>query len=72
MMDGIIESNLTFSRSLLVLENANMINKGFKEGCFPLWNGHILFLVFMFCRFLMAMMLLNYVVMLVLTLIIKF
>jgi hypothetical protein len=54
MMDGVIKSNLTFNRSLLVLEDANMINKGFKEGCFPLWNGHILFLVFMFCRFLMV------------------
>jgi hypothetical protein len=32
MVDGVIKSNFTFNRSLLVLEDANMINKGFKEG----------------------------------------
>jgi hypothetical protein len=32
MMDGVIKRNLTFNRSLLVLEDANMINKEFKEG----------------------------------------
>jgi hypothetical protein len=32
MMDGVIKRNLIFNRSLLVLEDANMINKEFKEG----------------------------------------
>jgi hypothetical protein len=32
MMDGVIKRNLTLNRSLLVLEDANMINKEFKEG----------------------------------------
>ncbi len=68
-MDGIIKNTFTFNKSLLVLKDVNVINKGFKEGCFLLWNMHMLFLVFMFCKSLtMMVLLLNYVAMFVLLL----
>ncbi len=49
-MDGIIKNTFTFNKSLLVLKDVNVINKRFKERCFLLWNKHMLFLVFMFCK----------------------
>jgi hypothetical protein len=62
MLDGIIENTFIFNKSLLVLKDVNVINKGFKERCFLLWNWHMLFLVFMFCKSLtMMVLLLNYV-----------
>ncbi len=68
-MDGIIENTFTFNKSLLVLKDVNVINKGFKERCFLLWNRHMFFLVFMFCKSLtMMVLLLNYVAILVLLL----
>jgi hypothetical protein len=53
---------VVISGLLLVLKDVNMINKGFKEGCFFLWNRHVLFLMYMFFRFSTTMVLFNCVV----------